>query len=357
MSARDGGGPEGGNDRGCPRGSCGDAIGLDLDALDRLMPMHLTVDTEGRILRVGPTLQKLRLGMKLEGMPLFQLFDLRRPRSLGRIADLTRTDGGRLSLSFRTGVRGNFKGVAVDLPCGEGMLINLSFGISVVDAVQAYDLTLGDFAGTDLAAEMLYLVEAKSAALQESRNLNLRLQGAKVAAEEQAVTDTLTGLKNRRAMDHVLARLVADGTPFGLMHLDLDYFKEVNDSYGHAAGDEVLQNVARVLVSETRAHDTVARVGGDEFVMVFRNLVDLQKLGNIAMRIIMRLEEPVAYNEVYCRISGSIGLTTSIARGRADVARILKDADIALYASKDAGRGRFTVFTPDLVRTRRSPED
>ncbi|WP_116133481.1 GGDEF domain-containing protein [Tropicimonas sp. IMCC34043] len=347
---------QGGTEAVCSSTCCGGVPGFGVAALNRLMPMHLTVAANGRILRVGPTLQKLRLGSRLEGMQLFDLFELRRPKGLCHVRDLIETDSGQVSLAFRNGVRGNFKGVAAALPCGHGVLINLSFGISVVDAVQAYDLTLGDFAGTDLAVEMLYLVEAKSAALQESKKLNLRLQGAKVAAEEQAFTDTLTGLKNLRAMDHVLGRLIADGTPFGVMHVDLDFFKEVNDTYGHAAGDLVLQNVARVLVSETRAVDTVARVGGDEFVLIIRDQIDLQKLGNIAMRIIARLEEPVPYNGVYCRISGSIGLTTSIARGRSGQARILKDADLALYASKDAGRGRYTVFTPDLERARRSPD-
>ena len=121
---------------------------------------------------------------------------------------------------------------------------------------------------------MLYLVEAKSAAMDESRALNSRLQGAKIAAEEQAFTDTLTGLKNRRALDHVMARLLAMGEVFSCMHVDLDYFKSINDTLGHAAGDHVLQVVAQVLVAETRAPDTIARVGGDEFVILVHDMDD-----------------------------------------------------------------------------------
>lgn len=98
------------------------------------------------------------------------------------------------------------KGLLVAGPSEGQSIVNLSFGISVVDAVSDYSLNSADFAATDLTIEMLYLVEAKSAAMEASRKLNLRLQGAMIAAEEQAFTDTLTGLKNRRAMDHVLAR-------------------------------------------------------------------------------------------------------------------------------------------------------
>lgn len=324
-------------------------LGLGVSALDQLMPMHFTVALDGTILRAGPALRKLRANMELEGQSVFDVFEPRRPRGLSDVSDLLATEGGRLSLSFREGVRSSFKGVAVPLPAGQGALVNLSFGIAVVDAVQDYELTAGDFAPTDLAVEMLYLVEAKSAALHESKKLNLRLQGARVAAEEQAYTDTLTGLKNRRAMDHVLARLNAEGTPFGLMNLDLDFFKDVNDSHGHAAGDEVLQVVAQVLVSETRDVDTVVRAGGDEFVLVFRDLVDTRTLGTIANRIIQRLEEPILFNDVYCRISGSVGITSRPSGRAISVEALQEEADVALYASKRAGRGRHTVYSDDLL--------
>jgi GGDEF domain-containing protein len=139
----------------------------------------------------------------------------------------------------------------------------------VNEAVRRYGLTVADFAATDLTIEMLYLVEAKSAVMEELRHLNLRLHGAKAAAEEQALSDTLTGLCNRRALDLGLGALVQQGQTFGLMHLDLDYFKQVNDTHGHAAGDAVLRQVALVLREETRASDLVARVGGTSLCWCF----------------------------------------------------------------------------------------
>ena len=197
---------------------------------------------------------------------------------------------------------------------------------------------MGDFAVTDLAVEMLYLVEAKTAVTKELRKLNQRLQGAQIAAQEQAFTDTLTGLKNRRAMDHVLSRLIGDERPFGLMHLDLDFFKQVNDSLGHAAGDHVLQHVAQILVASARKTDTVVRFGGDEFVLIFDGLTNRDKLDAIAQRLIRKLEEPIPFSERVCRISGSIGITLSSFYAQPQIERMLHDADMALYRSKDRGR-------------------
>lgn len=189
-------------------------------------------------------------------------FDLRRPRAVMSMADLMASSGVKLHLRFRDPPATGLKGVLMPLPGGQGAIVNLSFGISILDAVRDYRLTSGDFAATDLAIEMLYLVEAKSAAMEASRLLNQRLQGARIAAEEQAFTDTLTGLKNRRAMDHVLGRVIATQMPFAVMHVDLDFFKAVNDRLGHAAGDHVLQEVARIMIDATRrGKDTVARTG------------------------------------------------------------------------------------------------
>ena len=225
----------------------------------------------------------------------------------------------------------------------------VSFGFSVIEAVQDYALSNADFAPTDLAVEMLYLVEAKSAVMKESRDLNMRLHDARLAAETQAVTDPLTGLHNRRAMDHKLQHLISGGNGFCLMHLDLDYFKGVNDTLGHAAGDHVLQAVAKLLVGEIRENDTVARVGGDEFVLLFDGLVNEKRLTNIADRIIRALEKPISFQRRRCRISGSIGLTISKFYDQPDPDRMLSDANMALYASKHQGRGRTTMVTPEIL--------
>ena len=185
--------------------------------------------------------------------------------------------------------------------------------------------------------------------------MNTRLQGARVAAEEQAFTDTLTGLKNRRALDHVLGRYVRRGDAFGLMHIDLDYFKQVNDTLGHAAGDTVLQRVAEVLIAETRVDDTVARFGGDEFVILFPRLTDHDALSGIAERIIEQFEIPISFGAQTCRISGSVGITTTELYSKPDADEILHHADLALYASKKQGRAQATLFTKEMCDGSKMP--
>lgn len=318
--------------------------------LDVFCPMHVVLDRTGHIAHVGPTLAKLRPGTLLPGRRFLEVFQLRRPRAVASMQDLVVHAGTKLHLRFRDAPNTDLKGILVmqGVPEG-GAVINLSFGISVMDAVRDYNLTSADFAATDLTIEMLYLVEAKSAAMEASRKLNLRLQGAKIAAEEQAFTDTLTGLKNRRAMDHMLARAMESPARFALLHLDLDYFKAVNDTMGHAAGDHVLQQVARAMVEETRADDTVARVGGDEFMLLLTGKLTRKVVESICARLIERLEEPIPFGAETCRISASIGVVVSNAYDEMpDMARLQEDADISLYASKRRGRACYTFYDPAL---------
>ena len=309
------------------------------EALDILCPMHCVVDATGHISSVGPTLQKLRPDAPLAGLRFLEVFQTTHPRDINDMATLRAAAGrsARLRLRLRDMPRTDLQGVLSATGDG-GAIVNLSFGISIIDAVQDYDLTNADFAATDLAVEMLFLVEANSAAMDASRKLTRQLQIAKVAAEEQAFTDTLTGLKNRRAMDHILARMIEAGQDFALMHLDLDFFKSVNDTLGHAAGDFVLENVARIMVEETRDDDVVARVGGDEFVLIFHRLCDRVRLNEIARRLITRLEKPMPWQGQECRISASIGTTLSINYPQPQAITMLADADDALYAAKRGGR-------------------
>lgn len=318
-------------------------VALALTDLDWLMPMHLVVSNTGQVTRAGPTLVRLMAEGELVGRKFLDVVELCRPRNIHSMSDLCAVVQGPLHLRFRDAPRTTFKGIAVPMAEGGGLLVNLSFGIAVADAVRDHHLTNADFAPTDLTVEMLYLIEAKTAVMKESRDLNSRLQTARIAAEEQAFTDTLTGLKNRRAMDHVLGRMIATGARFALMHLDLDYFKDVNDTLGHAAGDHVLQVVAKVLVEETRNADTVARVGGDEFVLIFDRLFAPRRLQRIAERIIARLEQPIAVDGQSCRISGSVGVTISTLYPEPLAEQMLADADAALYASKHKGRGCVTM--------------
>lgn len=318
------------------------------DGLDTMMPMHVIADFEGRIVHVGPTLAKVLGEKPYLGLRMLELFDLRRPKEDAVLASLRHGATGKVILRLRDEPQTQFIGAATALPDRAGILVNLSFGISIFEAVKQYGLAGSDFAPTDLTLELLYLAEANSAAMSESRALTKKLQGRVSEAVAEATTDTLTGLHNRRALDRALQRLVDRAAPFTVAHLDLDFFKVVNDTYGHAAGDYVLQEVARILLEETRNDDTVARVGGDEFVLVFAGLTNREQLSAIASRIIKRLEDPIAFDGENCRVSASIGLVSTTHYSDIDIDRMLVDADMALYQSKGLGRARFSFYrTPD----------
>ena len=316
--------------------------------LDVFCPMHMVVSDTGHITHVGPTIRKLRPAEQWIGLRFLEVFRLSRPREVNTMDELAKVSGRKLHLELRDPPRTDLKGVVVKNPNDDGFVINLSLGISILEAVRDFDLSSNDFAPTDLAIEMLYLVEAKSAAMEASRKLNLRLQGAKAAAEKQAFSDPLTGLENRRAMDIQLAQFVSRHQPFALMQVDLDYFKAVNDTLGHAAGDYVLLQVAAEFKAIMRSDDCIARVGGDEFVLLLPNMTDRDQLDVVGTRIIQALEEPREFNGQPCRISGSIGTAIWDASGPASPETLLDDADIALYASKRAGRGRQTFYEAHL---------
>ncbi|MFK7837230.1 MAG: diguanylate cyclase [Sulfitobacter sp.] len=324
-------------------------LATDMQTLDVLCPMHLRLDVRGMVLHAGPTLRKMCGGDAVLGQCVLDLFEVKRPRHLNSAIELAQAAGRKMVLKLRREPCTTLKGVLVPVTGTNGeMILNLSFGISILDGVRDFALTNADFAVTDLAIEMLYLVEAKTAAMEESYRLNSRLQGAKIAAEEQAFTDTLTGLKNRRALETVLNRLLTRSVPFAVMHIDLDYFKTINDTLGHAAGDHVLQEVAHIMVAETRADDTVARVGGDEFTIVLPNVTGEATLRRVGARIIERLEKPMPFQGTDCCISASIGTVWLQSDERPSMEELLSDADVALYASKNAGRATHTLYEPGL---------
>lgn len=321
-------------------GSLSDAaVSMQPGVLDRFMPMHLLLSQQGRVESFGPTLARILPGRSLTGLVFEQVFEVRSPGGAVTIADVLTKSASRFRLVPKSGPRIGLRGVALALPGDERVLLNLSFGIDLIAAVREYGLTDGDFAASDLAMELLYLAEANAAVTRELRGLNLRLEGARLAAEEEAMTDRLTGLRNRRAADLYLARLCAAGTPFGLLHMDLDYFKAVNDTLGHAAGDHALGVVGAVLRRLTRSGDCAARVGGDEFLIILAEGTQPKLLHTIAGRIIDGVSVPQNFASQDYQISASIGIVRSTDYVTPDPARILADADAALYAAKHAGRG------------------
>jgi len=320
--------------------------------LDRFCPMHVIVGPTGHIRGGGSTLARLVAPSPLIGARFLELFELIRPRCVQSMDALRDLDGARLRLRLRARPRYPLKGVISVLPSdgatgGGGVILNLAFGISVADAVREFGLTGADFAATDLTTEMLYLLEAKSVAMEESRRLTHRLDGARRDAQHQALTDTLTGLRNRRAFEPILAQALHAGGPFALLHLDLDFFKDVNDTHGHAAGDLVLRVAAQRMLATVRHDDVIARVGGDEFVLLLPGIDDWAVLAAIADRLIAALEAPISDGTQAHRVSASLGGTLSRDHDPIDAGAIMAAADAALYAAKAGGRGCHALHRPD----------
>ncbi len=176
-----------------------------------------------------------------------------------------------------------------------------------------------------------------------------REQAAKV--ERLAFRDSLTGLPNRAQFQIRLSTAVAEaeqrGSQVGLLMLDLDHFKDVNDALGHAAGDALLRSVSALLLSVYRGTDTVARLGGDEFAVVIPNVRDINDLTAPTERLRDLLHDPREHDGTHPSISASIGAALYPEHDRS-AAALLGNAEIALYRAKNAGRNRFVIFAPSM---------
>jgi diguanylate cyclase (GGDEF)-like protein/PAS domain S-box-containing protein len=188
--------------------------------------------------------------------------------------------------------------------------------------------------------------------------LNARDITERVRLEEQlmrqAFHDDLTGLANRvlfrDRLDHALARSADDGDGLAVLLIDLDGFKKVNDTLGHDAGDRLLREVARRFEkSMTRATDTVARLGGDEFAILLEVSSETRAI-DVAARLLAAVALPVMIEGREVALSGSVGIAVHVS-GTSGSEEMIRRADIAMYAAKDAGRGRYEVFHPDMTQT------
>ncbi len=165
----------------------------------------------------------------------------------------------------------------------------------------------------------------------------------------QANYDHLTGLPNRQLfhdrLERAIARANRSGLPMALVFLDLDFFKDVNDTLGHGVGDELLKQVAKRLSACVRATDTVARLGGDEFTIIVGELQNTDVAHRICQHALTALAEPYYLGEEVASISTSMGVTFYPDDGQ-NVQELLKNADLAMYAAKGKGRNQFCYFTP-----------
>ncbi len=180
------------------------------------------------------------------------------------------------------------------------------------------------------------------------------LKATQAKLEELASFDILTGLPNRRLLQdrlmQALLRAQRHQARVAVMFIDLDGFKAVNDTLGHAAGDELLRATAARLQACLRANDTLARFGGDEFVIILEDTNEHGPATVVGQRILAALLQPVALGSESAQVSASIGIASFPEHGM-DAGTLLANADAAMYRAKSAGRNRVEVFTVEHDKT------
>jgi diguanylate cyclase (GGDEF)-like protein/PAS domain S-box-containing protein len=177
------------------------------------------------------------------------------------------------------------------------------------------------------------------------------LKKTQIRLHHEATHDSLTGLPNRALFSEVaeqaLGRAGRDAATTAAMFLDLDSFKDVNDSLGHDAGDRLLVEVARRLRVAVRAGDVVARLGGDEFCVLCERITGEHEARELGKRLIDAISSPLRLEGRDVQIGTSIGIALDTT-GAVTIGSLVRDADVALYRAKHNGRGRVEIFTPSL---------
>ena len=216
------------------------------------------------------------------------------------------------------------------------------------------DLENGDELGQlgNAFNKMLAQIEQKDQKLE--KQVNKRTQELQKLAEEfryKALHDTLTGLPNRalfhEEFDRATAHANRSGKYFSVMLLDVDNFKQINDTYGHDVGDELLKTVANRIKSAIRAEDTVCRFGGDEFVLLVQDIEGERDLELVGQSILSSLDEDIWCDGRPLKVGLSIGASLYPHHGT-DMNDLKHNADVAMYAAKDAGKHRLVVYNTAL---------
>jgi diguanylate cyclase (GGDEF)-like protein/PAS domain S-box-containing protein len=318
---------------------------------ERIRDLYLTAAAanENAERQIAATLEA---GARILGMSAAALYDAdsgtiaatfgdELPISLARLAiegdgPLALTEAETLAAHQPAGGAGRFEAlIATPITTGgDGVFGTLSF------AARNEKLRPFDDVDRDLVQLMGALV---GSAIERGRS-RARLQTL-------AYTDTITKLPNRPwLIEHLRERLDearAAGTTVGVLFLDLDRFKDINDTLGHESGDKLLHIVGRRLSGAIRSSDCVARMGGDEFVVLALDEPRVQDLAVLAERIIAAIEEPVDMGESEHFVTTSIGIA-SFPNDGTDAETLVKHADVAMYRAKDRGRNTYQFFTPAL---------
>ena len=276
------------------------------DLLDILPDAVVMVDARSRICYVNPAVRAL-LGYRpddLLNQPLTTLVPHAARAGHEAVVERFRRDGTPTLMGSRP--------VLHALHCA-GRLVPVSISLC--------NLTLGDGERVSVAV------------LHDVSTLNTLLDRATATAE----TDLLTGLGNRLQLSRRMQALLANERSFGLLFLDLEKFKQLNDRHGHEVGDQALRIVGRRLQTKVRGADLVVRLGGDEFVLLFDGLDDAQRLHRRALSVAHSVTRPLRMEAAVGALGVNIGAAISPRHGQSEQA-LLQAADQAMYLAKQAGQ-------------------
>jgi len=280
---------------------------------------------------------------------LADLLSCSRETIVGSPLDRFLVDGALIGLAEIRGLDGCGATVEVELLDGDGAVVPVLIGSSPLDVDGEW---LDCLTFTDLRAKKAQDREIARLGRAQAERMT-ELEEAQVRLVNQATHDALTGLPNRALVvdriDQALSRSRRSGRCTAVFFVDLDRFKQINDTLGHAAGDRVLRRVAAQLAAGLRSSDSVARIGGDEFVIVATELDNHLHAVDIATRVVRELGGLPSRVEDGERVAASVGVAISDSgRGTAEV--LLHEADTAMYKAKSHGGGCVEVFDTALGR-------
>ena len=316
---------------------------------ERLFPAYIRIDEAGNILSIGSSLRRL-LGEQICGQNFLNTFEVETPRRVSTVALLT--DAREVTVKFR---RSNFEFRMRGFVLREkGSILLLLGHIPDADAVQgASFLTMGDFSPADGCLDLLVANEVRQGLLQETKALVAELKEKTAEAEKLANLDQLTGLVNRRGflrkLDEMLQEARLSEKPLAVGLIDLDGFKAVNDVFGHAAGDQVLEQSGVRIRGNLLKGTIVGRMIGDEFCLIIPGVNSGEVLKQLGSVVCDRFAEPFIIREGVARIGASIGFA-NFSNGAESAAELIEYADYALYHAKQEKGGNSVVFAEDHKR-------
>jgi len=218
------------------------------------------------------------------------------------------------------------------------------------DFESIYRTKSGHHINVDVSVQVVKLINGEPVFQTLFRDISSQKQAA-AQIEHLAYHDQLTGLANRRLlqdrMNQAISSVLRRQGKIAVLFLDIDHFKDVNDSFGHQAGDRLLQIISTRLLTVLRNEDTLARVGGDEFVIMLNDVVDENDVATVAEKIQHELVKPIQLEQEELHVTPSIGISLCPQDGR-DTDELLKHADAALYHAKRAGRATYRFYTQQL---------